>query len=979
MYHHVLFIILLICLETTIVATSLGNQLVAIAGGGEDVVNKCFDKEIHALLDFKASLEDPLGQLSTWIPGDDNCCKWSGVTCNNQTRHVTKIDLSSNLFTGLTGLQGQVNPSLLNLTYLSYIDLSFNSFHGTILNFIGSMTRLSYLDLSFNSFHGTIPNSIGSMTRLTRLALSSNSFNGTIPTSIGFLTKLKYLDLGDNSLHGTIPLELGNLTNLRTLILGQLPRCKVENLDWLSNVSHLQYLDMEKISLAKANHWVDIISSLPKLSFLNLRGCNLSEVMYPRSSFVNSSSSIGFLGLGSNNLNSSMYQWLFSLTSDELLFLDLSGNKLDGIPKYLGNLCSLTSLSLDDNPVVAKFADFLNKLSGCTTVTLQMLDVSYNQLTGSLSDEIHKFSSLQSLVLSHNLLNGTMSGEVWELPNLDTLDVSSNSLIISQNRGKSELGNIDLSNNSLKVIPSKDHTLIVSYIKRIDLSGCKVGPLFPKWLQTHKNLTHLNVANARISDTIPVEFWKTWPSQLKYLNLSSNNVSGKVVDLSSNFDLYATIDLRSNNFYGPIPNVPPTLRSLNLSKNKFYGGISFLCQIVDGFLLFLDLSHNSLTGPIPDCLWHFKELKVLNLGYNNLSGRLPASIGYLVQLEVLHLYSNNLSEELPLALKNCTNLNFMYVGANKFSGNVPDWIGENLTRLYALSLRSNNFFGPIPLQLCQLVNLQILDLSMNNLHGTIPSCVNNLNAIVKGRYLQSQNIHYPLVYNVNVTLLDISFDYVDNGMIAWQGNEREFTSNLGLLMSIDLSRNNLTGRIPNEVVDLHELVALNLSKNALVGEIPRKIGEMKKLLTLDLSRNNLSGAIPSSMSQMASLSYLDMSHNNLSGKIPSSTQLQSFPPSWYSGNVGLCGPPILKNCPEDVVPPILHESENGKEGTDELQRWFFIGGATGFAIGFWMACGALLLNYRGRRAFFHLVDYVKDWIYVKVVVFLRKWERVAHA
>ncbi|KAJ9553367.1 hypothetical protein OSB04_017412 [Centaurea solstitialis] len=925
------FIILLGCPNTTIASNK-----------------SCFHKEKQALLHFKVSIHDPNGQLSTWKLEDDDCCKWIGVTCNNQTRHVTRLHLSTDLEVALVGLGGEISRSLLNLSYLNHLDLSSNSFDGTIPNFIGSMTKLRHLDLSFNSFNGTIPMFIGSMAQLRYLDVSFNAFNGKIPPELGNLTNLRYLSVG---------------TNERS--------CKVENLDWLSNLSHLRHLNMFRISLAKANQWVDVILSLRKLSFLSLEGCDLSKVMHPYSSFVNSSYlSIEFLSFRDNNLNSSMYGWLFPLTSNRLVSLDLSGNMLNGIPKYIGNLCSLTSLTFSSNSAIVNLTESLNNLSGCITVTLQEFDASYNQLIGPWSDEIQKFSSLQSLILSHSHLSGSMSEKVWELPNLQSLDVSSNSLIIfSNNIGKSKLWYMDLSNNSLVVTPSKPHMLNISYVEQIHLSVCNLGPFFPKWIQTHKNLTYLDLSNNRISDVIPVEFWKTWPSRLTYLDLSSNNISGELPDLTSNFDLYSVIDLSSNNFYGPISKVPPTLLSLNLSKNKFYGGISFICQIVDGFLSFLDLSHNFFTGQLPDCLWQFKELRVLNLAQNNLSGRLPASIGYANQLEVLHLYSNNFFGELPVSLKNCTNLMFLNMGGNKFFDEVPIWVGENLTRLYVLSLRSNKFFGTVPLQICHLINLRILDLSINNLGGTIPSCVNNLNAMVNGRFLQEQIIHHPLTQDYNVPNLEL--EYVDNAIIMWQGNEHEFINNLGF--------NNLAGQIPNELTDLHELLALNLSKNELLGEFPRKIGEMKKLLTLDLSRNNFSGAIPLSMSQMASLNYLDMSHNSLSGRIPSSTQLQSFPPSRYIGNAGLCGPPLLKNCPGDEVSHDANKNESGEEGTDEeLQRWFYIGGSTGFATGFWIACGTLLLNRRGRHVFFHFLDFVKDWVYVKVVVFVRKLERVAH-
>ncbi|CAH1435116.1 unnamed protein product [Lactuca virosa] len=818
------------------------HQLVAVEGGGGDdtngVMNKCLDMERHALLLFKAPLQDPDGSLSTWRPDEHDCCQWKGVTCNNQTGHVTELDISD------YNLRGEISHSLLNLSYINF------------------------LDLSYNSFRGTIPTFFGSMTRLRDLKLNSNNLNGTVPKSIGSLTKLRYLDLSYNSLYGTIPLEFGNLTYLQELFLESVGRCEVENLDWLSPLSHLKQLGMDGISLAKQNHWVDIILSLRKISYLSLEGCELSQVMYPySSSFLNSSSSIESLLLADNNLTSSMYHWLFPLTSNKLHFLDLSSNMLDEIPKYLSNLCSLVSLRFDMNSAVVKFPGFLYNLSGCTSLTLQDLDASYNQFIGSLSDDIQKFSSLRHLWVSHNHLNGIISDKVWELPMLEEIDVSSNYFrgSISKNIGKSKAFEIYLSENLLQGVPSTDHMSNLSYVQLIDMSSCNnLGPHFPKWVQTLRNLTRLHIANSKISDTIPPEFWDTWPSQLRYLNLSSNNISGEARDLSSNFDNDSVIDLSSNRFYGPLQNVSSTLALLNLSRNKFNGGISFLCQMVDGFLEVLDLSHNLFTGKLPDCLWHLKLLKVLNLGHNNLSRRLPPSIGYLRELEVLDLYKNNFSGELPLSLKNCTSLNLMNLGANKFSGNVPVWIGENLSGLYVLILRSNNFFRTIPLQLCYLANLQILDLSMNNLQGTIPSCLNNLTSMVQEGFLPPP----PNIYSILTDWImkksgngySNSSEYVDHATIEWQGDEREFS----------------------------------------------------------------------------------------------------------------------RRDEESEVPLVVGKSKGEGEDVDEVWNWFRIGEGCGFATGFWIACGALLINSHGRRVFFHFYDGVEDWVCGKVMVFIENFRRVAY-
>ncbi|XP_023756882.2 receptor-like protein EIX2 [Lactuca sativa] len=248
-------------------------------------------------------------------------------------------------------------------------------------------------------------------------------------------------------------------------------------------------------------------------------------------------------------------------------------------------------------------------------------------------------------------------------------------------------------------------------------------------------------------------------------------------------------------------------------------------------------------------------------------------------------------------------------------------------------------------------------MSRNNLHGTIPSCLSNLTGMVQQGI--SQDVQLYTRYEQET--------YADHAMIQWQGQERELFSTLKQLKSIDLSSNNLTGRIPNEITNLYDLIVLNLSKNALFGEIPQKIGD------------SFSGRIPSSMSEMSLLNDLDVSFNNLSGRIPISTQFQTFPPSRFNGNTRLCGPPLTEKCSGDKepeAPRLIGKSEgDGEDTDDELMGWFYIGGGTGFATGFWIACSVLLLNQRGRHAFFRFYDNVKDWVYVKVVVFIQNLQK----
>ncbi|KAJ9556591.1 hypothetical protein OSB04_011205 [Centaurea solstitialis] len=95
-----------------------------------------------------------------------------------------------------------------------------------------------------------------------------------------------------------------------------------------------------------------------------------------------------------------------------------------------------------------------------------------------------------------------------------------------------------------------------------------------------------------------------------------------------------------------------------------------------------------------DCILFNGERSKKKERHNNFSGRLPASI-YSIPLEVLDLYNNNFSGRIAYGFEELYEFNvFEFRGADKFFGNVPMWVGENLTRLYGLVLKSNNFSDP---------------------------------------------------------------------------------------------------------------------------------------------------------------------------------------------------------------------------------------------------------------------------------------------
>ncbi|XP_024042893.1 receptor-like protein EIX2 [Citrus clementina] len=926
---------------------------------------RCIDEEREALLTFKQSLVDEHGVLSSWGREDDkrDCCKWRGVHCSTTTGHVKVLNLrtSDEENAQRKVLKGEISPALLELHDIRHLDLSNNHFSASpVPEFIGSLSKLRYLNLSC-------------------------SIPLELPRKFRNHSGLEYLNLENSSLFS------------------------VGSLEWLSRLSSLRHLDLSYINLTKSSDWFQVVAKLHSLKSLVLRSCALPPV---NPSFIwhfNLSTSIETLDLSDNNLpSSSVYPWLFNL-SRNILYLNLGSNSLrgsipeafqhmvslksldlsdseleGGIPKLFGKMCSLKKLGLSYNKLSGQFSQVIQNLScGCVENSLEGLYLQYNDFTGPVP-LLRGFSSLKALKLPVNRLNGTIDKSLSQLSKLESLVLAWNSFtgVISETffSNMSNLQMLDLNENSLTLKLSHDWVPPFQ-LKWLSLAFCKMGPHFPKWLQTQNQLVFLDISNVGISDSIPDWFWDL-SSKLSYFNLSNNHIKGKLPELSFRFNgtrIGGTcIDVNSNHFEGPIPPLPSNSLLLNLSKSKFSGSVTFLCSISENTWNLLDLSSNLLSGGLPDCWLHFDSLFVLNLANNRFSEKIPDSMGFLNNIRILNLHNNRLTGELPSSLRNCSQLRVLDLGKNAFFGEIPTWIGESLQNLIVLSLKSNKFHGNIAYQLCHLGFIQVLDLSLNIISGNIPKCFNNFSAMTYER-CSNPTIVFAKYFKV-LPGTRYYYTYLVNLLLTWKGNEYESTeSTLGLVRCLDLSSNKLDGAIPEEIMDLVGLIALNLSRNNLTGPITPKIGELKSLDFLDLSRNLFSGSIPSSLSQLSGLGVLDLSYNNLSGKIPLGTQLQSFNASVYAGNLELCGLPLPKKCPNEESTPCPGRNDGANTLEDEDDQFmtlgFYVSLILGFFVGFWGVCGTLMLNRSWRYGFFNFLTGMKDWIYVIAAVNIAKLQR----
>ncbi|XP_042510786.1 probable LRR receptor-like serine/threonine-protein kinase At1g67720 [Macadamia integrifolia] len=105
------------------------------------------------------------------------------------------------------------------------------------------------------------------------------------------------------------------------------------------------------------------------------------------------------------------------------------------------------------------------------------------------------------------------------------------------------------------------------------------------------------------------------------------------------------------------------------------------------------------------------------------------------------------------------------------------------------------------------------------------------------------------------------------------------------IVSIFLSRKNLTGNVPLELTKLTGLVELLLDGNSLTGPIPDFAG-CGNLKIIHLEDNQLSGELPSSLADLHDLKELYLQNNSLSGTVPISLLKKNLILN-YSGNINL--------------------------------------------------------------------------------------------
>ncbi|TYH04714.1 hypothetical protein ES288_A08G028100v1 [Gossypium darwinii] len=866
----------------------------------------CLPHQRDALLHFKTTISVdcfrdsyPKIDIESWNKSID-CCSWEGVECDNVTGHVIGIDLSHSCLVGSLF----ANNSLSQLHNLQWLDLSSNNLEGFLLENTSSLFHfhgLRRLNLADNAFDGAISTELFiQLVSLTHLNLSSNGFYGLIPHNINLLSSLVSLDLSSYGLDLRFDSQgfdmlATNLTKLRNLVLDTVDMSDVALTPFLNLSSSLEHLSLSGCKLH--GEFPTQVFQLPNLKVLYLSENESLTGFLPNTSW---SSGLELLDLSNCGFRGSIPASFGNLT--QIISVDLSGNSLEGqIPDVFGNLRKLTFLSFSSCSLSGPLPITIFNLTKITR-----LDLSSNHLEGPLPNHVSELQLLEELGLSNNSISGVVPSWLFTLPSLPRLDLSYNKLV----------GPIDRIQKP-------------SSIQEVHLRYNNIGGPIPDSFFDLVNLTWLDLSSNNLSGAIKSDMLSKLTS-LEVLDVSNNSLLS--LSTSGNDVNYSFPQLTTVNFSGCSVRQFPSffrtsnLESLDLSNNRISGGISkWEAEGWEG-LQWLDLSHNFLTA-----LEQFpgNNLGKLNLHSNLLQGPILSTclnpqIPILKELEEFIISENKLTGNVPSSICNVSSLALLDLSENSLSGTIPDWNNKltdrfprwiaSLPSLQVLILRFNRFYGSLPHSIASsnFSALRIIDLSANEFTGTLSTkLLRNLKAM-KDKPREWLNSSYTDIFGI----VDVSCIYEIPVNVTTKGLEMGLTKTLDIFVSMDLSNNQFSGEILEDVGRLISLQMLNFSHNNFTGPIPASFGNLVALESLDLSSNKFSGGIPSQMTNLTFLAVLNLSNNKLVGPIPHGNQFDTFDNDSYSGNLGLCGLPLSKQCVNhrgpDPPSPLVVEHEGSK-------------------------------------------------------------------
>nr|DAD37730.1 TPA_asm: hypothetical protein HUJ06_008371 [Nelumbo nucifera] len=250
---------------------------------------------------------------------------------------------------------------------------------------------------------------------------------------------------------------------------------------------------------------------------------------------------------------------------------------------------------------------------------------------------------------------------------------------------------------------------IVCHVTNVRLKGLNLTGVLPDEFGDLPYLTEIDFSRNYVNGSIPAS-WARCP--LNTISLLANRISGSIPAAIGSIKTLEELVLEDNQLGGTLP---PELG--NLGRLRRFR--------IDG---------NSISGKIPNFIGNWTKLESLDMQGTSLEGPFPSTISLLKNLTELRVTDLNGSN---MSFPNLRGMKFMHeliLRNCMIIGQIPNYIGEEMTNIKKIDLSFNRLTGEIPTQFQGLSSLQYLYLTNNSLTGLVPPWIMVRNKIIDISY-----------------------------------------------------------------------------------------------------------------------------------------------------------------------------------------------------------------------------------------------------
>ncbi|XP_011151708.1 chaoptin isoform X1 [Harpegnathos saltator] len=728
--------------------------------------------------------------------------------------------------------------------------------------FLGLERSLWELDLSYNQLASVPSKSFRHLQKLRLLELTGNKISRIAPENWrGLENSLQTLRLGRNAIEKLPADAFAGLTYLEILDLRENSLKEIDPSVFRDGMAHLTHLYLNDNQLTHVPYAQ--LSLLKRMKVLDLSYNRISKMLQTQREpeIKGIQMSLDVLQLDYNQiemLTSGDFQHFYKVNRTYL-----NGNPLTIIEEGTFRDSRIRELYLSDCDLLEiNSANFAGLES-----TLELLDVSGNNITTLPNRLFQEFDFLRTLIFRENRIDTFSPAEVF-------------------NGFQYSLYNLDLSGKQNGMISLQDLRQMRN-LRFLSISRMPQATLSPNdFLEFGMDIKELRIIHSNLNTIKSHTFMHV--RGIKYLDFSENSIS-TIDDEAFSEVGHSLLTLRMSHglssTISEIPNRPfkslTNLQHLDFSNNKIRSlpatSFHFLKRIKR-----IELQDNEIDN-IPKGTFQgdiHSTLEEVNFAFNQVKNLQTHTFVDLSALMTINLEDNAIEKIERRAFMNMNRLKYINLRGNKIR-DITDEAFQNLPDLEFLDLAYNNLnefdfasFDQVGTLSSFKVNVshnEISRLWINSTTFTPPTASafhiylgGNVQSNIKVLDLSYNNISDIMKYYFKPVEYSLTHLYLSNNQL--RNITQGIFGNMPHLQWLDLRHNDLFEVDFDCFKNTKNLQVLRLSWNEITDIPAEALKPLKKLRIVDLSHNKLR-SLPDNMFTDSNIESLDLSHNQFT-RIP---------------------------------------------------------------------------------------------------------------